>query len=307
MNSNINKISSWMKAQVGSAEHPLGSNNIVYNTHYYGHEVMGDAYPWCVTFLWAGFNACDLSSVFLGGQKTAAVSYVMDWAQRHGCWVTDGYREGDLLCYGTAHIGYCLENHGSYVTAIEGNYSDCVSRVDRRPESITGAYRPEYGDDIPQTEEKPHTEPQKPQKPTEPESALPPLPAEEIKPGDIVKISAGAHYWDGSTVPFWVLNREWIIRSVYGERAVINRCTDGAYSIMSAINIRYLHVIKTAAEDAAERACATEYMIKPGDTLWDISKRFLGSGTKYRELMKENGLKNTNIYPGQVLKIPKKS
>ena len=46
------------------------------------------------------------------------------------------------------------------------------------------------------------------------------------------------------------------------------------------------------------------YTIKKGDTLWDISKKYLGTGTRYTEIMSLNALKSTTIYPGQILKIP---
>ena len=46
------------------------------------------------------------------------------------------------------------------------------------------------------------------------------------------------------------------------------------------------------------------YTIKKGDTLWDISKKYLGTGTRYTEIMSLNALKSTTIYPGQILRIP---
>ncbi len=46
------------------------------------------------------------------------------------------------------------------------------------------------------------------------------------------------------------------------------------------------------------------YTVEPGDNLWDISQRFLGSGTRYNEIVSLNNLDSTTIYPGQVLKIP---
>ncbi len=46
------------------------------------------------------------------------------------------------------------------------------------------------------------------------------------------------------------------------------------------------------------------YTIKKGDTLWDISKKYLGTGTRYPEIMSLNALKSTTIYPGQILRIP---
>ncbi|MFZ5989667.1 MAG: LysM peptidoglycan-binding domain-containing protein [Bacillota bacterium] len=45
----------------------------------------------------------------------------------------------------------------------------------------------------------------------------------------------------------------------------------------------------------------TSYTVKPGDYLWDISQRF---NTTVREIMELNNLTGTDIYVGQVLKIP---
>ena len=45
------------------------------------------------------------------------------------------------------------------------------------------------------------------------------------------------------------------------------------------------------------------YRVRQGDRLWNIAKRFLGSGQRYEEIMTLNGLTNDMIYPGQILKI----
>ena len=46
------------------------------------------------------------------------------------------------------------------------------------------------------------------------------------------------------------------------------------------------------------------YVVKKGDTMWAIAKKFLGDGSKCWNLAKLNGLKNPNlIYVGQKLKI----
>ncbi len=45
------------------------------------------------------------------------------------------------------------------------------------------------------------------------------------------------------------------------------------------------------------------YRVVPGDTLWKLAQRFLGYGPRYNEIMRENGLTNDMIYPGQILKI----
>lgn len=38
-------------SQVGIKEYPKNSNNVKYNTWFYGHPVHGDKYPWCMTFV----------------------------------------------------------------------------------------------------------------------------------------------------------------------------------------------------------------------------------------------------------------
>jgi GH25 family lysozyme M1 (1,4-beta-N-acetylmuramidase) len=47
------------------------------------------------------------------------------------------------------------------------------------------------------------------------------------------------------------------------------------------------------------------YVVQKNDTLWAISKKFLGAGIRYPEIIKLNNLESDIIYPKQVLKIPK--
>jgi murein L,D-transpeptidase YcbB/YkuD len=39
------------KSQIGTKEVPAGSNKVKYNTWFYGKEVSGSAYPWCMAFV----------------------------------------------------------------------------------------------------------------------------------------------------------------------------------------------------------------------------------------------------------------
>lgn len=55
------------------------------------------------------------------------------------------------------------------------------------------------------------------------------------------------------------------------------------------------------------KVTTTTYTIKSGDTLWAISTKYLGSGSRYPEIFNMNRdiIKNPNlIYPGQKIKIP---
>lgn len=49
---------------------------------------------------------------------------------------------------------------------------------------------------------------------------------------------------------------------------------------------------------------AATYTVKTGDCLWNIAKKQMGDGTKYKEIAQKNGISDPNkIYPGQVLKL----
>ena len=45
------------------------------------------------------------------------------------------------------------------------------------------------------------------------------------------------------------------------------------------------------------------HTVVSGDTLWDISEKYLGSGLKYKDIMELNELKSDKIYVGQKIKL----
>ena len=47
----LNKVLALANGEVGIAEYPPNSNNVKYNTWYYGHPVSGASYPWCAVFI----------------------------------------------------------------------------------------------------------------------------------------------------------------------------------------------------------------------------------------------------------------
>ena len=67
-----------------------------------------------------------------------------------------------------------------------------------------------------------------------------------IKKGDTVKIASGATYYSDKSIPSWVKNKTWIVSQVSGDRAVIDKSTDGKNSICSPINVKYLSEIGRA-------------------------------------------------------------
>ena len=50
-----------------------------------------------------------------------------------------------------------------------------------------------------------------------------------------------------------------------------------------------------------------EYVVKPGDTLWDIAGEYAPKGMDKREyifnIKRDNGLERSEIYPGMILEI----
>lgn len=163
----IDKVLDIARSQIGTTEYPPDSNNVKYNTAYYGREVWnglwGCEFPWCVTFLWWCFNKAELSDLFYGGRKTAGCGTLSDYYIAKGQFVTYGYKKGDIVFFQFKgkefqHVGIIesVNKDGTY-TCIEGNTSNdawgsqdnggAVCRKVRLLMNICGAGRPNYEED----------------------------------------------------------------------------------------------------------------------------------------------------------------
>ena len=82
-----------------------------------------------------------------------------------------------------------------------------------------------------------------------------------------------------------------------------------AGNVMGITSVNNQITIAAAPAAAApEEADAETYTIVKGDTLWAIAEKHYGSGAKYPEIVKANQpmIKDADeIYPGQVLRLPK--
>ena len=58
--------------------------------------------------------------------------------------------------------------------------------------------------------------------------------------GDTVTIKPGSKYYNGVSIPGWVMARQWIVSQVSGDRAVINKSPGSNYAINSPINVNNL-------------------------------------------------------------------
>ena len=135
-----------------------------------------------------------------------------------------------------------------------------------------------------------------------------------LKQGDLVSIKENAVWWTGYAIPSWVKTMNWYIMSVNGMRVVLGRSEDGHYNVMSPINANYLTLVKAKVESSQTAASieptgdesSDTYTVQSEDTLWSIAVKHLGSGSRWTEIAKLNGIKGTTIYAGQTLKLPRK-
>jgi len=153
-------IIAFARGFIGLTESPAGSNNVIFNTHYYGKAVSGSAYPWCAAYVWDIFRIAGASALYYGGNKTASCTTLMNWGKAHGLYVSSGYKAGDLIFYnwngGTTtadHVGICTVDYPGTgkITTVEGNTSvnDAsnggeVLEMQRNTSYVVGGYRPLY-------------------------------------------------------------------------------------------------------------------------------------------------------------------
>ena len=129
----MDNVISKAREFIGVMEDPPESNNVIFNTDFYGKEVSDSAsatYPWCVAFLWDVFRMSGAQNVFCDGMKTASTEAVYKYYIGKNMFFSEG-RRGDIILMLTGdsgggrsvnHAGLVVSrnNDGSYET-IEGN------------------------------------------------------------------------------------------------------------------------------------------------------------------------------------------
>lgn len=138
--------------EVGITELPPDSNNVKYNTAFYGHSVQGKDYPWCCAFVWWVFSQHSPCLV----KKTASCMNLGDWFKNNGKWSSTPHI-GDVVFFKfptnnrwTNHVGIVTGIKGSVIETIEGNTS--LSNQDnggavmqrQRTSNIVGYGHPAY-------------------------------------------------------------------------------------------------------------------------------------------------------------------
>ena len=150
------------KSQAGTTEYPPNTNNVIYNTEFYGHPVQdgspnaNDRYPWCAVYVWWVLSQLDPNLV----KKTASCMDMAQWFKDKGQWVEPGKQlPGDVVFYKfntnnrwTNHTGIVQDVLGvNDINAWEGNTSEKGSQdnggavlLKHRTSNIVGYGRPAY-------------------------------------------------------------------------------------------------------------------------------------------------------------------
>lgn len=61
-----------------------------------------------------------------------------------------------------------------------------------------------------------------------------------IQAGDVVSLAQDAVYYGGKVIPDWVKNDKWIVKSVSGNRVVVDKNISGSRAICSPVDVKYL-------------------------------------------------------------------
>lgn len=140
--------------QLGVTEWPQNSNKVVYNTWYYGRQVSGSAYPWCMAFVQWCFNQNGTPLPY----KTASCSALLNWYKKNQPkQIVTEPQKGDVVIYSFSHTGIVESASGvglrsGTITAIEGNTTSSnsgdqangggVFRRTRSKSTVTAYIRP---------------------------------------------------------------------------------------------------------------------------------------------------------------------
>ena len=167
------------------------------------------------------------------------------------------------------HTGIVEKFDNTYVYTIEGNTSN---KVARRTYKLTSDYIVGYGymrfDEEDKKEE------------TNKEDT--------IKVGDVVKIKSGSKYYgDKVAIPSWVINKKWIVRSINGDRIVIDKSTDGKNAICSPVHVSKLTLVKSSSSTTTKKSneeIAKEVIQGKWKNQPERQKLLEAAGYNYREI-----------------------
>ena len=307
-------------ANAGGANWTKYARDLASAGYYNGNK---NGYAWCDVFVdWCFFKAYGPTEgqriQCQTGDLGAGCTYSMQYYQQHGRFDKNPL-VGDQIFFrysgssGADHTGIVVEVNASQIVTVEGNSGDQVKKNTYALSngSIIGYGHPLYNE----------TSAEEKKADPEPVPAAEPEPVKETEAGEIVlgstvafKPSAERYNPNSALIPDWVktdYNHIVTQVTVNGKpftkggkvcvllgKKIAKKGGSIVAGIMTWVAVDNLQLVTAA------KAKDTVYTVKKGDTLWDIAKKYLGSGARYTEIVKLNGLKTSVINVGQKLKIP---
>ena len=104
---------------------------------------------WCASFVCSIFRWCGLAGIYYQGDNPNWCANILNWGRQNGYEVSkESAKTGDLFFQFDGsiinHIGIIERNNGGTYTTVEGNYSNCVARVNRSYGEVYAVIRPPY-------------------------------------------------------------------------------------------------------------------------------------------------------------------
>ena len=302
------KIVSIAQSYIGCKESDGSHRKII--DLYNSHKPLARGYAvkytdaWCSTFASAVAIAARMTDII---PTECGCEKHIELFKKLGSWQeNDAYvpKPGDYIfydwqdsgvgdCTGSAdHVGIVEKVSGTSITVIEGNYSDSVKR---RTISVNGRYIRGYG--VPKYGGKEATGGG-----TAADAA--PTKGGGCKVGDIVTFTGERHYTSAnSTVGKPCKPGKAKVTQVY--QPLVSRHPYHLVAVSGGGSTVYGWVDAADIGGSASGGTRTHTVIR-GDTLWALASTYLGSGSRYKEIMRLNGLTSEIIHVGQVLKMPAK-
>lgn len=277
----VDKIISTAKSQIGTCE-PDGDDKYIKVYNEATGAKFGMNVAWCAIFVTWVMIICNVAKEVV--LRFASCTAGMKWFIKQGRWKnakayggTYTPVPGILIFFSKghklkdpSHVGIVTKVTSTYVYTVEGNTSDAVHerKYLLNDPYIIGYGVPTYATNVESVVDKTNDGYQ----------------TVEVKKGDTLWDIAAKYLGSGSR---------------YREIMSLNSLTSATIHPGLVLSIPGTNA---KANEASKKTKA--YTVKKGDTLWDIAAKYLGSGSRYREIMSLSKITSTTIHVGQILTLP---
>ena len=277
----VDKIISTAKSQIGTCE-PDGDDKYIKIYNEATGSTFGMDVAWCAIFVTWVMIVCGIAKDVVS--RFASCTAGMKWFIKQGKWKNAKAYGGTYTpvpgipvffskahkLTDPSHVGIVTKVCPPYIYTVEGNTSDAVhERIYRIDDKyIIGYGVPSYVDNVKADIKDNETGYQ----------------TVEVKKGDTLWDIAEKYLGSGSR---------------YREIMSLNSLTSATIHPGLVLSIPGTNA---KANEASKKTKA--YTVKKGDTLWDIAAKYLGSGSRYREIMSLSKITSTTIHVGQILTLP---